>query len=98
MKKSVKVVIMIAMILVSLAIAFICVLKITEKKKGQLTGDPMRAVYLEKDDGEGIFVNLEAKYPFTGRYQRMQFMMNQGRRWRQIIWITGMWWISTETE
>lgn len=55
MKKSVKVVIMIAMILVSLAIAFICVLKITEKKKGQLTGDPMRAVYLEKDDGEGIF-------------------------------------------
>ena len=66
MKKSVKVVIMIAMILVSLAIAFICVLKITEKKKGQLTGDPMRAVYLEKDDGEGIFVNLEAEYPFYG--------------------------------
>ena len=57
---------MIAMILVSLAIAFICVLKITEKKKGQLTGDPMRAVYLEKDDGEGIFVNLEAEYPFYG--------------------------------
>ncbi len=29
-------------------------------------GYPLKAVYLEKEDGDGIFVNLTAEYPFTG--------------------------------
>lgn len=29
-------------------------------------GHPLKAVYLEIEDGDGIFVNLTAEYPFTG--------------------------------
>ena len=30
------------------------------------SGQFLTAVYLQKDDGNSLFVNLEAEYPFTG--------------------------------
>lgn len=43
-------------------------------------GYPLKAVYLEKEDGDGIFVNLTAEYPFTGTIPEGELYDEAGRK------------------
>ena len=50
---------------VAVIILLIIIIAFSRNKKQEYT-DAMQAVYLEKEDGNSIFVNLEAEYPFHG--------------------------------
>ena len=50
---------------VAVIILLIIIIAFSRNKKQEYT-DAMQAVYLEKEDGNSIFVNLEAEYPFYG--------------------------------
>ena len=50
---------------VAVIILLIIIIAFNRNKKQEYT-DAMQAVYLEKEDGNSIFVNLEAEYPFHG--------------------------------
>lgn len=42
------------------------------------SGQFLTAVYLQKDDGNSLFVNLEAEYPFTGRIPERELYDEEG--------------------
>ena len=48
---------------VAVIILLIIIIAFSRNKKQEYT-DAMQAVYLEKEDGNSIFVNLEAEYPW----------------------------------
>ena len=43
-------------------------------------GQYLKAVYLEKEDGNSIFVNLTAEYPFTGTIPEGEFYDEEGKK------------------
>ena len=43
-------------------------------------GQYLKAVYLEKEDGNSIFVNLTAEYPFTGTIPEGELYDEEGKK------------------